>query len=78
MMEMTQFANELGATFNVDDRPAISILSGNSYVAFRDHYRAGVAKKLDKRRIQWFNGVFTGSRQRCAGTGACRAIGIQC
>lgn len=55
MMDMVQFVNDLGLTDLEKHHPAISIVSGTSYVKFDDRFPMGVRDGVDKPRLQWFN-----------------------
>lgn len=54
MMDVVQFANDLGTTLNSDHQPVVAVVSGSSCILFKEPYSKG-KKNADGLREQWFN-----------------------
>lgn len=54
MMEVVDFANELGQTGDAEHQPVVSIVSGSTCILFRNRFGCGKPSP-DGKRIQWFN-----------------------
>lgn len=57
LMDMVEFANEVGRCQISGLGPKVAIVSGRSYVRFEAPYNEGFGTAHDERRLQWFNSV---------------------
>ncbi|RJG46653.1 hypothetical protein D3Y55_21950 [Mesorhizobium sp. DCY119] len=55
LMDMVEFANEVGRSSIPGNGPKVAILSGNAYIRFEAPYSEGFGTSDDDRRLQWFN-----------------------
>lgn len=55
LMDVVEFANEVGGSNLPNMNPKVAILSGNTYIRFDAPYLRGISAGTDSRRLQWFN-----------------------
>lgn len=56
LMDVVEFANEVGVSKVPELSPKVAIISGSTYIRFAGLYSRGVADPAqDERRLQWFN-----------------------
>ncbi|MER9357709.1 hypothetical protein NKI61_31350 [Mesorhizobium sp. M0514] len=55
LMDMVEFANELGRETSPGLGPHVAILSGDAYVKFEAPFNEGFGSSESERRLQWFN-----------------------
>ncbi|MDR7221678.1 hypothetical protein [Aminobacter aminovorans] len=55
LMDMVEFANEVGRSTSEGHGPKVAILSGRTYIRFDAPYSQGFGNSESGRRLQWFN-----------------------
>jgi hypothetical protein len=55
LMDVVEFANEVGISELEEKDPKVVIISGSSLIRFDAPYRRGLSSDSDGRRLQWFN-----------------------
>lgn len=55
LMDVVEFANEVGISESADKDPKVVIISGSCLIKFDAPYRRGLSSESDERRLQWFN-----------------------
>lgn len=55
MMDIVEFANEVGKIPTPEMQPKVAILSGRAYIRFDAQYNRGQPVGPNNRRLQWFN-----------------------
>ncbi|MCD1265535.1 hypothetical protein B5M44_11615 [Shinella sumterensis] len=55
MMDVVEFANEVGKAPTSELGPKVAIISGKAYIRFSGDFNRGIMPQGSERRLQWFN-----------------------